>query len=90
MLQRAGLPNIRFHDLRHTATNLLLNHVTPPIVVSKRLGHYQVSMTLEIYGHLLLEMQDEAAELIDTLINPIEIILRPTCTKPETAVIQKP
>jgi len=79
-LRDTGLPEIRFHDLRHTAASLLLNHGVAPIIVSRRLGHYKVSMTLDIYGHLMPEMQDDAAKLIDDLITPVEIQLHPNCT----------
>jgi integrase len=80
-LKKVGLPKIRFHDLRHTAASLLLNHGIAPIIVSRRLGHYKVSMTLDIYGHLMPEMQGEAAELIDTLITPVPAELPPIAQK---------
>jgi len=51
--QEAGLPGIRFHDLRHTAASLLLNHGIPVIVASHLLGHSKVSITLDTYGHLI-------------------------------------
>ena len=72
-LARAGLSKIRFHDLRHTAASLLLNHNVPVIVVSKMLGHSKPSITLDIYGHLYNEMQDEAAEVMDRLVTPIAV-----------------
>jgi integrase len=75
LLKKAGLPDIRFHDLRHTAASLMLNHGVPVIVVSHRLGHTKVSITLDIYGHLLPEMQNEAAEMIDEIISPVEVPL---------------
>lgn len=53
----------------------MLNHGVPAIIVSKRLRHYKVSMTLDIYGHLISEMQNNAAEIIDELISPIAIPL---------------
>jgi integrase len=71
VLQSAGLPKIRFHDLRHTAASLMLNHGIPVIVVSKILGHSKPSITMDIYGHLYNEMQDEAAQLMDELVTPI-------------------
>jgi len=71
LLREAGLPEIRFHDLRHTAASLMLNHNIPPIVVSKRLGHARASITLDIYGHLIPSMQNEVADVIDDLITPI-------------------
>ena len=68
LIRQAGLPNIRFHDLRHTAASLMLNYGVPVIVVSRRLGHARPSMTLDVYGHLIPSMQEEVAEVMDTLI----------------------
>jgi len=48
LLEEAGLPKIRFHDLRHTAASLMLNHGVPVIVVSNMLGHSKPSVTLDI------------------------------------------
>ncbi len=73
VLEKAGLPKMRFHDLRHTAASLLLNHGVPVLVVSKTLGHAKVSTTLDVYGHLFNEMQDEAAEVMDKLVAPIMV-----------------
>lgn len=75
MLQKAGLPDMRFHDLRHTAISLMLNHGVPLIVVSRRVGHSNPTVTLNRYGHLIPHIQKEAAELIDTLVIPIELDL---------------
>ena len=72
-LDQAGLPHIRFHDLRHTAASLMLNHNVPVIVASKRLGHSKPSVTLDIYGHLYNEMQDEVARVMDDLVLPVKI-----------------
>jgi len=78
LLMDAGLPTIRFHDLRHTAASLMLNNNIPPIVVSRRLGHARASITLDIYGHLIPSMQVEAAEKIDELILPVAVQLNKT------------
>jgi integrase len=51
----------------------MLNHDIPVIVVSRRLGHAQASITSDVYGHLLPNMQDEAAEMIDELVTPTEV-----------------
>jgi integrase len=75
LLKEAGLPPIRFHDLRHTAASLMLNHDVPVIIVSRRLGHARASITMDIYAHLLPGKQAEAAELIDELVIPTEIRL---------------
>ncbi len=73
LLQDAGLPSIRFHDLRHTAASLMLNRNVPVIVVSRRLGHSKPSITLDIYGHLISSAQTEVANIIDEMITPIEV-----------------
>ena len=65
LLERAGLPIIRFHDLRHTAATLMLLQGIHPKVVSERLGHASVSITLDRYSHVLPSMQRDAAALID-------------------------
>ncbi len=80
LIKRAGLPEIRFHDLRHTAASLMLNHGIPLILVSRRLGHSKPSITLDIYGHLIPGMQADAAEKIDDLISPVEVGLHLNCT----------
>jgi len=82
VLLQAGLPKIRFHDLRHTAASLMLNHGIPVIVVSKILGHSKPSITMDIYGHLYNEMQDEAAQLMDELVTPICTQLHPKNESP--------
>ncbi len=56
VLKDAGVPRIRFHDLRHTAASLLLNHNVPVIVVSQILGHTRPSVTLDIYSHVFTTM----------------------------------
>ena len=78
ILDRAGLPKIRFHDLRHTAASLMLNRNIPAIVVSKRLGHAKPSTTLDIYGHLLPEGQEEAARLMDEIITSVPVAIPST------------
>lgn len=62
--ERAGLPSIRFHDLRHTAATLMLLQGINPKVVSERLGHASVAITLDRYSHVLPSMQRDAAEVL--------------------------
>jgi integrase len=68
LLTASGLPKIRFHDLRHTAASLMLNHGIPVLIASKRLGHSKPSITLDVYGHLIPSKQEEAAQLMDDLM----------------------
>ena len=58
----APVPRIRLHDLRHTHATLLLQAGVPVKVVSERLGHAQISLTLDIYAHVLPAMDADAAE----------------------------
>jgi integrase len=67
-LRLAGQPRIRFHDLRHTHASHLLRQGVHPKVVSERLGHASVGITLDTYSHLLPGMQAEAAEKIDQVL----------------------
>ncbi|WP_066639184.1 tyrosine-type recombinase/integrase [Desulfolucanica intricata] len=67
-MERNWLPKIRFHDLRHTHATLLLKQGIHPKVVSERLGHAGISITMDIYSHLLPGMQEEAASKIDQVI----------------------
>ncbi len=77
LLEITGLPRIRFHDLRHTAASLMLNNGIPILIASKRLGHAKPSITLDVYGHLIQNYQEEAAALMDELMTPLKITVAP-------------
>lgn len=62
-----GLPRIRFHDLRHAHATLMLIQGVHPKVVSERLGHASVGITLDTYSHVLPTMQTEAVDAFDRL-----------------------
>ncbi|MDZ4781470.1 MAG: tyrosine-type recombinase/integrase [Planctomycetia bacterium] len=64
-LKRAGLPDMRFHDLRHTSASLLLTKGVHPKVVQERLGHSQISLTLDTYSHVMPSLQRDAANSLD-------------------------
>ena len=66
--KRAELPEIRFHDLRHTHASLLLEQGIHPKVVSERLGHSQISITLDTYTHVIPSLQEQATDQFDKLI----------------------
>ncbi len=66
MSGRGGVPRVRFHDLRHShATQLLLAGVHPKIA-QERLGHSSISVTLDLYSHVSVTMQEDAAAKLDT------------------------
>lgn len=69
MLRAAGLPRIRFHDLRYTAATLLLGQGVHPKIVQERLGHSQIAITLDTYYHVPPSMQREAAQRLDDLFS---------------------
>ncbi|MBA2677373.1 MAG: tyrosine-type recombinase/integrase [Ktedonobacteraceae bacterium] len=67
ILKNAGLPTIRFHDLRHTAATLMLEKGVNPKMVSEMLGHSDISITLGIYGHVTPRMQQMAIDVLDNM-----------------------
>jgi integrase len=66
-LKRSGLPHVRFHDLRHAHATLMLLQGVHPKVVSERLGHATVGITLDLYSHVLPSMQQDAVRAFDEL-----------------------
>jgi len=73
LLEEAHLPNIRFHDLRHTAASLMLKQGISVKVVQERLGHSDAAMTLNVYSHVIPGMQEEAAKKMDEITALIDI-----------------
>lgn len=68
LLKRAGLPQIRFHELRHTCATLALSANVNPKVVSEMLGHATVAITLDIYSHVLPDMQQDAVATLAAIL----------------------
>ena len=62
LLKQAGLPDIRFHDLRHTFATLALQNGVDVKTLSSMLGHYSAGFTLDTYTHATMKMQIEAAD----------------------------
>jgi integrase len=77
LIKRHNLTPIRFHDLRHTAATLMLQQGVSPRVVQERLGHSSIAMTLGLYSHVTLTMQEEAATKMDAMFGmngaPLEV-----------------
>jgi integrase len=69
LLKRAELPQIRFHDLRHTCATLLLSNNVTPKIVSEMLGHATIAITLDIYSHVLPTMQESAAKAMEEALS---------------------
>ena len=68
LLKRAGIPRIRFHDLRHSTASLLMSIDVHPKVVQELLGHSQIAITMDTYSHLMPNLQREAMEGLDRLL----------------------
>jgi integrase len=66
-LRNRGLPKVRFHDLRHAHATLLLLQGVHPKIVSERLGHASIGITLDTYSHVLPSLQSQAADAFDSL-----------------------
>jgi len=67
IIRKTGLKDIRIHDLRHTHATLMLKAGIHPKVVSERLGHANIGITLDIYSHVLPGLQEAAAEKFDRI-----------------------
>jgi integrase len=57
VISETGLPNIRFHDLRHTVATLLLSKEINPKIVQEQLGHASINLTLNMYSHVIKSMR---------------------------------
>jgi integrase len=69
LLERAGLPQIRFHDLRHTCATLLLSRNVHPKYVQELLGHATVAITLDIYSHMIPGMGTHNARAMEDVFS---------------------
>jgi integrase len=68
ILNAAGLPHMRIHDLRHTCATLLLAQGVHPRVVMETLGHSQYSLTMDTYSHVLPVLERAAADQMDNVL----------------------
>ena len=68
LVASSDLPRLRFHDLRHTHATLALQANVHPKVVSERLGHADIAITLNLYSHTIPAMEEEAAAKVAALV----------------------
>lgn len=71
LLESAKLPDVRFHDLRHTHATLMLRNGIPAKVVSSMLGHSSIQLTMDTYSHVLPDMQEGAVNAMDALLKSL-------------------
>ncbi|WP_027717389.1 tyrosine-type recombinase/integrase [Desulfovirgula thermocuniculi] len=77
LARRAGVPEIRFHDLRHTHATFLLRQGVHPKVVAERLGHSSVKVTLDTYSHVLPDTQREAVRAVEEFFSAKSLFQKP-------------
>ena len=70
VLNRAGIPKVRFHDLRHTFATLALQNGVDIKTVSGILGHFSAGFTLDTYAHVTTSAQKEAAQTMGNVLSP--------------------
>jgi integrase len=68
VISETGLPNIRFHDLRHTVATLLLSKDINPKIVQEQLGHSSIHLTLNTYSHVIKSMRGIAANALEEVV----------------------
>ena len=71
VLKRAGLPRIRFHDLRHTFATMALQNGVDVKTVSSMLGHFDAGFTLRTYTHATRQKQDEATQTMGSFMEQV-------------------
>ena len=70
IVTKSGLKNVRFHDLRHAHASLMLRTGASPKVISERLGHSSIAITMDIYSHVMPGLQEEAAIRFEEALTP--------------------
>lgn len=73
ILTESGLPNVRLHDLRHSYATLMLKNNVQSKIVCEILGHSSIDVTLDIYSHVLTDMQKPAADTINSVISSSQL-----------------
>jgi integrase len=86
ILSKAGLREIRFHDLRHTFASLLLTQGETPVYVKEQLGHSSIQITVDIYGHLIPGTNKKAVDKLDDLDTPTCTLSAPADQKADLTI----
>ena len=71
MARKPGLPEIHFHECRHTAATLMLSHGIP-VIVAGMLGH-SITILLTTYAHYIPNLKGDAAQLMDDILTPEQV-----------------
>jgi len=66
ILLKAGIREMRIHDIRHSYASLLLSNGESPVYVKEQLGHSSIEITVDIYGHLIPSSNREAVNRLDS------------------------
>ena len=74
VLKRAGLPKVRFHDLRHTFATLALQNGVDVKTVSGMLGHFSAGFTLDTYAHITSAAQRQAAKTMENILDRKSVV----------------
>jgi len=69
VLADAKLPNVRFHDLRHSCATLLLSLGVPAKLVQETLGHSSYQLTMDTYSHMIPSLRNEVADRMDEIFS---------------------
>jgi len=69
VLTDAGLPSVRFHDLRHSCATLLLSLGVPAKLVQETLGHSSYQLTMDTYSHMIPALRNEVADRMDEIFS---------------------
>ena len=70
LLEKANLPRVRFHDIRHTFASLLLQQGEPRNYVMEQMGHASIQTTVNVYGHIVPGSNRNAINKLDDEVSP--------------------
>ena len=73
VIRETGLPNIRFHNLRHTVATLLLSKEINPKIVQEQLGHASIHLTLNTYSYVIKSMRGIAANALEEVVGAAQV-----------------